>query len=84
MPFPTSELMIAEGFKDSYREIFQDPLRDRGITWSATFTNAFKDRIDYIYYKGQKIKVKNAEIIDSSLYKFPSDHAAVIATFEIH
>ena len=84
MPFPTSQLMMAEGFKDAYREMYPNPLHDRGITWSPTFTNAFKDRIDYIYYKGQKIKVKTAGIINSGPYKFPSDHAAVIASFEIH
>ncbi len=83
MPFPSSQLMYDEGFKDSYRQAFSDPVQDRGITWSPTFTNAFKDRIDYIYYKGQNIKVKDSAIINSALYKFPSDHAAVITTFQI-
>jgi endonuclease/exonuclease/phosphatase family metal-dependent hydrolase len=84
MPFPSSVLMMEKGFKDSYREMFPNPLLDRGITWSPTFPNAFKDRIDYIYYKGKGIRVKDARIINSGHYKFPSDHAAIMALFEIY
>lgn len=83
MPFPSSVFMMEKGFKDSYRELFPNPLLDRGITWSPTFPNAFKDRIDYIYYRGKGIRVKDARIINSGPYKFPSDHAAVMASFEI-
>lgn len=82
IPFPSSLLMIKNGFKDSFREIHPDPLKDRGITWSPMETTAFKDRIDYIYYKGGKLKPIASQTINHHPVKYPSDHAAVLTTFE--
>ena len=73
--------MEKNGFSDSYREIHADPLKERGITWSPTFTNAFKDRIDYIYYKGNEIKPIQSFTISKHPVKYPSDHAAVVTVF---
>lgn len=82
MPFPNSLLMEKFGFKDSFRELHPDPLKERGITWSPTFTNAFKDRIDYIYYKGKQLTPKRSLTISTHPVKYPSDHAAVVTVFE--
>ena len=81
IPFPNSILMEKNGFRDSYREIHPDPLKERGITWSPIFTNAFKDRIDYIYYKGNEIKPIQSFTISKHPVKYPSDHAAVVTVF---
>ncbi len=81
--FPNSILMEKNGFRDSFREIHPDPLKERGITWSPTFTNAFKDRIDYIYYKGDQIKPVRSFTISTHPVKYPSDHAAVVTVFDI-
>jgi endonuclease/exonuclease/phosphatase (EEP) superfamily protein YafD len=45
--------------------------------------DAFKDRIDYIYYKGAKIKAIASRTIDQHPVKYPSDHAALLTTFKI-
>lgn len=81
MPFPSSMLMQKSGFEDSFREIHPDPLKERGITWSPAFPNAFKDRIDYIYYKGHQIKSTRSFTISTHPVKYPSDHAAVVTVF---
>jgi len=79
--FPNSILMEKNGFSDSFREVHPDPLKERGITWSPTFTNAFKDRIDYIYYKGDQVKPVRSFTISKHAVKYPSDHSAVVTVF---
>lgn len=83
MPFPATLLMEDCLFKDSFREIHPDPLAVRGITWSPAFPNAFRDRIDYIFYRGNTLKAIESRTIDTHAEIYPSDHAAVITTFEI-
>jgi hypothetical protein len=83
VPFPSGLLLMKNGFKDSFREIHPDPLKVRGITWSPMSVDAFKDRIDYIYYKGPKIKAIASATIDQHPVKYPSDHAALLTTFKI-
>jgi len=83
VPFPSGLLLMKNGFKDSFREIHPDPLKVRGITWSPMSVDAFKDRIDYIYYKGSKIKAIASKTIDQHPVKYPSDHAALLTTFKI-
>jgi endonuclease/exonuclease/phosphatase (EEP) superfamily protein YafD len=50
-----------------------------------------EDRIDFVYYTGKKVLVKNvqrlgeaAETSDMAFTNYPSDHRAVLATFEIN
>ncbi len=81
IPFPSSLLLIKNNFKDSFREVHPDPLKDRGITWSPMETTAFKDRIDYIYYKGSKLQAIASKTIGTHPVKYPSDHAAMLTTF---
>ncbi|WP_353124999.1 endonuclease/exonuclease/phosphatase family protein [Parapedobacter pyrenivorans] len=83
MPFPATLLMEQWGFIDSFREIHPDPMTMRGITWSPAFPQAFQDRIDYIFYRGNSLKAVNSETIDTHPVVYPSDHAAVMTTFEI-
>ncbi len=81
MPFPTTQLLLENGFTDSYRAIHPDPLKDRGITWSPQVASDFKDRIDYIFYKSDKIKPEMSEVITNYPVRSPSDHAAIITKF---
>lgn len=83
MPFPATRLMEQAGFVDSFREIHPDPLAVRGITWSPAFPSAFQDRIDYIFYRGSILKAVDAETIATHPENYPSDHAAIVTTFEI-
>lgn len=84
--WPVSKEMAKAGFTDSFRELHINPLLDPGFTWTpraATSSNQYglRDRIDYIYYKGE-IKPIESKVIDYHPIMFPSDHAAVISVFE--
>jgi len=83
MPFPTGILLEKAGFKDAYRTLHPNPLKDRGITWSPQFPNAFKDRIDYIYFKGNDLIPLTSQVLDTHKIKYPSDHAALVITFKV-
>jgi len=88
------------GFTDSYREINPNPLTHLGKTWVSgldendKFGYAKEDRIDYIYYKGDKLKPIKSESftqIPGEILKFrnkkimyPSDHGFILTTFEIN
>ena len=80
--YPVSQQMVNAGFQDSYRELFQDESAHLGQTWSPIFKSSMQDRIDYIYYSGEMLKPINSRVIDSHPLGFPSDHAAVVTTFQ--
>ncbi|WP_153797968.1 LamG-like jellyroll fold domain-containing protein [Foetidibacter luteolus] len=84
IPFPTTVLMEQTGFKDTYRQLYPDPLKHRGITWSPHFTTWFQDRIDYIYYMGKKLKPVQSFTITSHPVMYPSDHAALVTVFTLN
>jgi endonuclease/exonuclease/phosphatase (EEP) superfamily protein YafD len=46
--------------------------------------HAFKDRIDYIYYKGKKLQPLKSFTITTHPVRYPSDHAALVTVFNIH
>lgn len=85
--WPVSKAMTEAGFRDSYRELHIDPLRDPGFTWTpraATSTRLYglRDRINYIYFKGH-VHLIESKVIDYHPVMYPSDHAAVISVFEV-
>ncbi len=82
IPFPTSTLMEDNQFIDAFRKIYPDIKVNPGITYSPIFKEGYNDRIDYIYYKGNNIDAINATVIDSTSSFFPSDHAALLVTFQ--
>lgn len=82
MPFPTGKYMQDLGFKDTFREIYPDPKTERGITWTPINPSTHQDRIDFIFVKGKKLKATNSKVIDKHTVRYPSDHAAVITTFQ--
>ncbi len=96
--FPTSIQVTEAGLKDAFRELFPDPVTVPGFTWPAgTYPETPdssvadpEDRIDFIYFTGEKVQVKNvqrlgeaADTSDISFANYPSDHRAVLATFEL-
>jgi len=96
--FPTSKQVTEAGLKDAFRELFPDPVTVPGFTWPAgTYPETPdssvadpEDRIDFIYFTGEKVQVKNvqrlgetADTSDISFTNYPSDHRAVLATFEL-
>jgi len=86
--WPVSIEMEKAGFNDSFRELHVDPLADPGYTWTpraATSSDKYglRDRIDYIYYKGN-LQAIESKVIDYHPIMFPSDHAAVISVFKLN
>jgi len=84
--WPVSKEMFKYGFKDSFREIHPDPLKTQAYTCGYIFENNRFDRIDYIYYKGNSLDLKDSKIIseDPPGGFFNSDHRAVVSTFIIN
>ncbi|MGL5682987.1 MAG: LamG-like jellyroll fold domain-containing protein [Marinifilaceae bacterium] len=83
---PTSHFMLEQGYKDSFRELNPNEITHSGGTFAVIYGQLQHSRIDYIYYKGNKIKalhsktIRTAEEID---YVWAGDHAAVFTIFEI-
>jgi exodeoxyribonuclease-3 len=92
--WPTTKAFERDGFHDSYREIYPDEMAHPGYTWTPTTKDNdpkdHHDRIDYVLYRGDGIKVNSVQIIgedaqhaDIPITPFPSDHRAITATFEL-
>ncbi|RFU81932.1 exonuclease iii [Trichoderma arundinaceum] len=97
VPWPSSEFPIQSGLIDSFREAHPDPNAEPGITWSPIYLdNGGRseplDRIDFVYHKGQSLKVLRSETLvageptpepDQRNNEWTSDHAAVMTTFKL-
>lgn len=81
--WPTSKLMYAAGFKDSYRTLHPNVIKYPCLTWSTMAKNELQYRIDFIYYKGKTLEAVDSEMIDKHRIRFPSDHAALVTSFKI-
>jgi len=86
----TSRLMLDAGFQDSFRVMNPDPLADPGFTWSPLINNAtvnqncIRDRIDFIYYKGQGVLPYYSKTIDHHPVFWPSDHGSLVSYFYLN
>lgn len=86
--WPVSKEILQAGFVDSYREMHINPLLDPGFTWTpraATTSDKYglRDRIDFIYYKGNSLYPIESHVIDYHAIMFPSDHAALVTVFKL-
>ena len=83
------ETMI--GLKDSFRELFPDPLKSPGATWTTVNVSEPQERIDFIMYKGSQLTPFRSSIYSGNEVlsqvpnvtqnDYPSDHFAVITDF---
>ena len=90
--WPASRSVLDSGLKDSFRTVRPDEVNDHGYSWTPKpAANEVLDRIDIIYFAGNKLTVSNVKNIgeditnpdtDISYANYPSDHRAVLATFE--
>ncbi len=80
--FPVTKALEAGGYIDSFRQLYPDETKYLGKTWSLRSDNVVSNRIDYIFYKGEKIAPINSFLINDHPLGFPSDHAALATTFE--
>lgn len=83
VPWPTSLMMEQAGFRDSYRELYPDPVKNPCLTWSPVSKNDLQYRIDFIFYKGRGVKVRESRMIETHPVRFPSDHAAMLSVFRL-
>jgi len=83
--WPVSLAMQKAGFHDSFRQMNPDVFKTPGFTWSP-YINQFNqscipDRIDFIYYQGNKLIPYRSETLDHYPLFWPSDHASVTTNF---
>jgi hypothetical protein len=84
VPWPVSEALFALGFRDTYREIHPDPVKDPAITQERT-----GERIDYVYAAGPVTTLNSklvgepgGEDVEIEAAPWTSDHRAVLSSFE--
>ena len=99
MDWPVSRAIEVAGFRDTWREIHPDPVAEPGLTWWADRppTGGYEpgpdtpnDRIDYVYAMGPS-ETTDCQIVGEAgrldvaigLDPWPSDHRAVVATFDL-
>lgn len=97
VPWPSSEFPIQSGLIDSFREAHPDPNAEPGITWSPIYLDNNGrpeplDRIDFVYHKGQSLKVLQSETLvagepaaepNHQNNEWTSDHAVVMTTYKL-
>jgi len=84
-----SRVMQEDGFKDSYREMNINSEKDPGFTWTPQINHVQQDqrlrnRIDYIYYKGDQLVPYRSEVLDHHPVFWPSDHGSVVSYFYLN
>ncbi len=93
--WPVSKAFEAAGFTDSYRVVHPDPMRDPGYTWTAGRPYPYIpagevfDRIDYAWeanmtpVAAEVLGEAGNSQVHLSVTPWPSDHRAVLTTFEV-
>ena len=92
--WPTTKAVMDVGFVDGYRAANPDPLTHPGYTWTPiskiTDPKDRHDRIDFVFAKGEGIRIKSAQVIGESktfadvvVTPWPSDHRAVVVELEL-
>ena len=86
--------MTKKGFLDAWRVFHPDEMKHPGYTWTPVTKpddpKDHHDRIDFVYFRGQGVEVKNASVVGENKKKaeivvspYPSDHRAVVCTFAL-
>jgi hypothetical protein len=94
--WPSTALLEAAGLRDSFREAHPDPTQAPGLTWTAGMPAPYirphetLDRIDFIFSGGPVATLDSRVFgeaggsgVDASVTPWPSDHRAVVSTFEV-
>ncbi|MGW9685054.1 LamG-like jellyroll fold domain-containing protein [Flagellimonas sp. 2504JD1-5] len=80
-----SKLMTKAGFTDAYRELYPD-----SVEYASLTSPSGQSRIDFIYYKGTKLKLIEAGMLIKDFqgkFKhsgYPSDHLGITAKFKVN
>src|SRR5918996_1333566 len=85
VPWPVSIAITEAGFRDTYREVHPDPLKDPAISHFGA-----EDRIDFLYAAGPSetldsrlVGEEGGEGVDDGFDPWTSDHRAFVSTFEV-
>ena len=97
--WPVSVAVEAAGFRDSFREVYPNPVKTPGLTWWAPRPHVSgwnpgprdpQDRIDFVYAAGAAtatasriVGEKSNPAVKVSVTPWPSDHRAVVSTFSV-
>ncbi len=81
--FPATLFMEKADFSDAYRTVLPDEVESPGHTWSPIYKEGLQTRMDFIYFQGDLLTPSTARTIDTATYGFPSDHAAVVVSFDV-
>lgn len=92
--WPVSTRLEQLQFRDSYREVHSDPLTKPAVTWTPGGNGHIEpdevhDRIDFVYAGGpsatidSRIVGERGPYTDIAITPWPSDHRAVVSTFEL-
>ncbi|MCM4167095.1 hypothetical protein KCTC52924_02672 [Arenibacter antarcticus] len=92
VPWYSTKVLEDVGLLDSYRMLNPDPIASPGITWN-TKGKTDSHRIDYIFFKGPKLRAIKSEshqaflnaplVINGKTIPYPSDHGFVVTTFQL-
>ncbi len=92
--YPSTLSVAKAGMRDAFRVAHPDELARPGWTWTPTTEPTDPkdrhDRIDFVFFAGGGVKLKSSAVVgekpemaDIVVRPYPSDHRAVVATFEI-
>lgn len=92
--YPSTLAATKAGMRDAFRAAHPDELTRPGWTWTPTTAPTDPkdrhDRIDFVFFAGNGATLKSCAIVgekpetaDIVVQPYPSDHRAVVATFEI-
>lgn len=87
--WPSTKAFADLGLTDAFRVMYPDEVKFPGKTWSSIDSpEEIHDRIDFVFYKGNQIKVIEAQTIGLKdgksgigMNDYPSDHRAVSVNF---
>ncbi len=89
--YPSTHAITKAGMRDAFRTVFPDEVLHEGKTWTPTTRpddpKDRHDRIDFVFYAGAGLSVKQCEVVgeskkfaDIAVEPYPSDHRGVVAT----
>jgi exonuclease III len=91
--WPTSLVMERAGFRDSFREVRPDAIAEPGFTWTSGHPGISPwdvfDRIDFVWAAGSSETLASRVVGDDDpmsdvvVEPWPSDHRAVVSTFDV-
>ena len=91
--WPTSLVMERAGFRDSFREVRPDAIAEPGFTWTSGHPGISPwdvfDRIDFVWAAGSSETLSSRVVGDDDpmsdvvVEPWPSDHRAVVSTFDV-